>query len=200
MTENGHERIDPPAPERSAPPPALLPADRLAVGAGEPRAVRTVLLCREVIQGQVTEWRWAFLDDGSLLELAPKGWARYERHLVSERGTALYETLVAQDGAVVRFERRVRAGTWARRPVRVTIEGRTYRLRFTGTFGAQRFGEEPALSTWRSVQLDTDQNVYFGLVAEDDERNLVLGLWTTDVCLSFGQPFRRSDLAVSEAG
>jgi hypothetical protein len=198
MTENGHERFDPPAAAPSAPPPVLLPDDRLAVGAGEPRLVRTVLVCREVIQGQVTEWRWVFLDDGSLLELAPKGWAHYERHLILERGTALYEALVAQDGALVRFERRVRAGTWARRPVRVTIEGQTYRLRFTGTFSAQRFGEEPNLSAWRAIQADSDQNVYFGLLADTDEQSLVLGVWTTDVSLSFGRPIGQSELTIPQ--
>ena len=59
---------------------------------------------------------------------------------------------------------------------------------------------EPDLGPWRSYQPDTDQNVYFGLLAEGDQPGLVLGLWTTDVCLSFGQPLDHAELTVSEAG
>jgi hypothetical protein len=54
-----------------------------------------------------------------------------------------YYALVAQDGALVRFEDRVRAGTWDTRPVRLTLERRRWRVTSTGTVTAQRLGPAP---------------------------------------------------------
>jgi hypothetical protein len=188
MTQNGHERAElahPAALRRETP---LQPGDAIRLGAEPARIVRTVFFCREVVRDQVTDWRWVFLDDGSLLELAPKGPAWYRRHVVLAEGAALYDTLVGADGALARFERRVRDGTWASRPVEVAIDGRGYRLRFTGTLSARRLGAEPELSPWRLLRADSDENVYFGLSAlAPDGDELVLGLWTTGVCLSFGR-------------
>ena len=103
----------------------LLPGDLVIFwGEGE-RLVRTLFLCREGVMGRTYEWRWLFLDDGTLLEISPDGYYRYRRHLLVKQGTPLYEELVAQDGALVRFEERVRAGVSGRRPVHVTVEDAT---------------------------------------------------------------------------
>jgi hypothetical protein len=166
---------------------AALPGDVVGLGSDGTYTIRTVLVGREIIHGRITEWRWLFLDDGSLLEWAPKGCVRYRRHRVFEQGSGFYEELVAQDGALVRFERRVRAGLAGRRQVRVTIDGRPYRVAFTGTADVRRFGAEPDLPPWRSLRPDADQNVYFGLLDPADRQVAILGLWTTDVCLSFGR-------------
>lgn len=193
MSENGRHQPEPASPASPEQRPAVLPGDRVALEPAGSRRVKTVLLCRELIHDQATEWRWVWLDDGSLLELAPKGCAWYRRHLVLMPATALYESLVAQDGALVRFERRVRAGTSARRPIRVSIDGAPHVVKYTGTAAVQRFGEEPELAPWRSFGDGTEQNVYFGLAAPDGHE-VVLGLWTGGVCLSFGQAVAPANL------
>jgi hypothetical protein len=165
----------------------LAPSETVELrGRGE-REVVTAYACYELLNEQRTDWRWLFLDDGSLLELAPRGRALYTIHHEVPHGSGLYEELVAQDGALVRFEARVRDGSWAERPVQVTLDGTAYRLLFTGTVSTERLGPEPPHSAWRTLRPDPEQNVYFGLAQVDDERRLVLGLWTADVCLSFGE-------------
>ena len=177
---------------------AALPGDgvRLPAERGGARTIETVFLCTETIEGQVTEWRWIFLDDGSLLESAPKGLFLYNRHEGIGRGTRRAQELVAQDGALVRFEARVRAGTWSQRPIHVTMDGVRYRVAYTGTVSAQRLGAEPSLAPWRSFQADPSKNVFFGLTAVGGERRVVLGLWTDEVALSFGGPLRPGEVAV----
>ncbi|HEY8475559.1 MAG TPA: hypothetical protein VIN09_01675 [Chloroflexota bacterium] len=172
----------------------LLPGDLVIFwGEGE-RLVRTLFLCREGVMGRTYEWRWLFLDDGTLLEISPDGYYRYRRHLLVKQGTPLYEELVAQDGALVRFEERVRAGVSGRRPVHVTVEDETYRIASTGTVTVERFGAEPDLACWRAFAPDPSENVYFGMVSVADEERVALGLWTTHVCLSFGRPLRAADV------
>jgi hypothetical protein len=129
---------------------APLPGDTLALpGAmparpdGERGVVATVYLCTETSGEDVTRWTWALLEDGRLLEIAPRGCALYEPPVVLERGTMPFLALVAQDGALVRFEERVRAGTWEARPVRLTLERRRWRVTATGTVTAQRLGPVP---------------------------------------------------------
>lgn len=169
---------------------AALPGDTLRPAGpdAEPRTVETVLLCSETIDGETTQWRWIFLDDRSLVESAPKGAFLYTTHRVLGHRTRRCQELVAQDGALVRFEARVRAGTWARRPVHLTLDGARYRVAYTGTVSAQRLGAEPPLPPWRAFRPDPSKNVYFGLAAADGGPGVVLGLWTDAVCLSFGRP------------
>jgi hypothetical protein len=177
---------------------AALPGDTVQLAGEErPRAFETVFLCSETIEGQVTEWRWIFLDDGSLLEAAPKGIFRYGRHQAINRGTRRHQELVAQDGALVRFEGHVRAGTWAQRPVHVTVEGVSYRVVYTGTVSAQQLGPEPPLAAWRTFNPDPAKNVFFGLTSTSDEQATILGLWTDDVSLSFGRELRPDELTVT---
>lgn len=172
----------------------LRPGDAVEVWAEGTLVVSTVFRCRERLDERMVEWCWLFLDDGSLVEISPDGHFRYRQHRIVNQGTALYEELVAQDGAVVRFEERVRAGTAGRRPVHVSLDEKRYRISCTGTVEAERLGEEPELIPWRSFSSRPEENVYFGMVDVEDEEDVVLGLWTTHVCLSFGRAFQPSDI------
>jgi hypothetical protein len=155
---------------------------------GSPRRVETALRCAEELGGQWTRWQWLFLDDGSLLELAPRGVHRYDRHRVLDRAQPLYQQLVAQDGVLVRFEARVRAGAVAAQPTYVTIDRREYLARATGTVRVEaREGAPPALGAWSALADEPDQNVWFLLEAVEGPE-VALGLWTRGLCLSFGRP------------
>lgn len=159
-----------------------------------PRVVKTVLLSHEQFEGHRYEWVWMFLDDGSLVEASPDGYFRYREHHLLRQGTALYEELVAQDGALVRYEERVRLGTADERPVEFNLNDRTYRMTSTGTVIAQRLGDEPELLTWKSFSADQRQNVYFGLADVTDEAQVGVGLWTAHVCVSLGRALEQADL------
>jgi hypothetical protein len=174
--------------------PLANPGDVVEVFMETAYVVKSVFQCRESVGDRAYEWRWMFLDDGSLLEVSADGHFRYRKHVVLKQGSGPYEELVAQDGALVRFEERVREGSAGRRPVRITIEGKEFRLTSTGTFRAQRFGEEPELIPWRSISPNPQDNVYFGLVETEDEAKVAVGLWTAHVCLSFGQELQPNDL------
>jgi hypothetical protein len=165
----------------------------IAVGArlevdGVARRVETALRCAEELAGVRTRWRWLFLEDGSLLELSPRGAHRYDRHRVLDRAQPLYQQLVAQDGVLVRFEARVRAGLVADQPTYLTIERREYLVRATGTALVEaREGAPPALAAWSALADAPEQNVWFLLEAIDGP-DAALGLWTRGLCLSFGRP------------
>jgi hypothetical protein len=166
----------------------LLPAGARLEVDGATRRVETALRCAEELAGVWTRWQWLFLDDGSLLELAPRGAHRYDRHRVLDRAQPLYQQLVAQDGVLVRFEARVRAGLVAAQPTYVTIDRREYRARATGTVRVEaREGPAPALGAWSALADEPDQNVWFLLDAIDGPDG-ALGLWTRGLCLSFGRP------------
>jgi hypothetical protein len=167
--------------------------DRVPVGArlevdGASRRVETALRCAEELAGVWTRWQWLFLDDGSLLELAPRGSHRYDRHRVLDRAQPLYQQLVAQDGVLVRFEARVRAGVVADQPTYVTIDRREYLARATGTVMVEaREGAPLALGGWSALADAREENVWFLLEAIDSP-DAALGLWTRGLCLSFGRP------------
>ena len=184
---------------------APLPGDTIAIPGEEPGHVESVYLCAESSGDEVTRWSWIVLADGRLLEVAPRGCAIYGAPVLLPRGTGRYLELVAQDGALVRFEERVRAGTWADRPVRLTLDGRRWRLTSTGTVAAQRLGPAPT-SAWSQlrhqhapgpaiagagvahVERPTDEpDVYFTFVGLSDPTILGIGLWATDVLLAFGR-------------
>lgn len=173
---------------------ALMPGDAVEMWEGGSRVVRTTFLCEETADNRTFHWRWMFLDDGSLLEVSPDGYFWYRQHEIVKQGTDLYEELVAQDGALVRFEERVREGDSGRRPVQVTLDGKEYRLTGTGTTRVQHLGAEPTLLPWQSFDPNPDENVYFGLVQVADESQVALGLWTAHVCLSYGRELEETDL------
>ena len=172
----------------------LLPGDALEIWADGTFSVSTVFKCYESLDTGAIEWRWMFLDDGSMIEVSPDGFFRYREHRILNQGTVTYEELVAQDGALVRFEERVREGTSGRRPVHVTIDDKQYRITCTGTVRADRLGAVPEPLPWQHFNTDSNENVYFGMVDIEDEDNVILGLWTAHVCLSFGKAFERSDV------
>jgi hypothetical protein len=174
---------------------SLLPGDAVEFWGEATLLVSAVFRCREVVEGHAYEWRWLFLDDGSLVEVSPDGYFRYREHRVVKQGSSLYEELVAQDGALVRFEARVREGTSGRRPVHLALDEKQYTISSTGTFVADPLGEPPNLLPWCSLSHDPADNVYFSLYEDEQEENVVLGLWTTHVCLSFGTGFDPSDVA-----
>src|SRR5579885_2716791 len=78
----------------------LLPGDVLDIWMEESLVIQTVLRCWETMDDGTVQWRWMFLDDGSLVEVSPDGYFRYTEHRVLKQGTSLYEEIVAQDGAL----------------------------------------------------------------------------------------------------
>jgi hypothetical protein len=113
--------------------------------------VQTVYLCAESNGLDLVRWSWIVLEDGRLLEIAPRGCALYDPPNILPHGSGAFLELAAQDGALVRFEERVRAGVWEARPVRLTLGGRRWRLTSTGTVIAQRLGPAPT-SPWGQLR------------------------------------------------
>jgi hypothetical protein len=165
-----------------------LPGDTISLPSGDRGTVQTVYLCSEPSGDALTRWSWVVLADGRLLEVAPRGCALYDPPQVLTRGSGPFLELAAQDGALVRFEERVRAGTWEARPVRLTLAGRRWRLTSTGTVTSQRLGIEPA-SGWGQLggRPPGESDVYFTVVGLSDAETLGLGLWATDIVLAFGR-------------
>jgi hypothetical protein len=172
----------------------LLPGDVLDFWMEESMVIETVFRCWETMDSGTVQWRWMFLDDGSLLEISPDGLFRYSEHHVLRQGTAEYEEIVAQDGALVRFEERVREGTSGRRPVHITVAERELQITSTGTMACERLGKEPEPLTWRFFDRNPSENVYFGMYDVADETTVALGLWTAHVCVSLGKEIKRSDI------
>lgn len=172
----------------------LAPGDVIEIWTEGSFVVQSVFRCHEVVEGRTVQWRWMFLDDGTLVEISPDGHFRYREHRILNQGTVPYEELVAQDGALVRFEEHVREGTSGRRPVHVTLDDKQYRISCTGTVAVDRLGDEPDPISWKSFSSTPEENVYFGMVDVEGEENVVLGLWTAHVCLSFGREFDPSDV------
>lgn len=157
-----------------------------SAAASEMATVVTVYLCAEQDGEVTTRWSWIVLADGQLLETAPRGCALYTPPTLLRRGSGPFLDLVAQDGALVRFEERVRAGTWVERPVRLLLAGRRWRVTATGTVTAHRIGPAPS-SGWGPIGAGPEQDVYFTLAALNDAAALGLGIWATDICLAFGR-------------
>lgn len=217
---SGREAADPPIAFEAA-----LPGDVAVLGPAERAGVAAVFRCHETVAGETVAWVWLALDDGRLLEVAPRGCALYGPATTLSRGSARYQDLVAQDGALVRFEERVRAGTWEARPVRLAFEGRRWRVTSTGTVTARRLGDPPP-TCWGQLGVPPgplssgarfpalgevpapsgpllaggspdEPTVYFTLAGTADPELWGLGLWATDVCLAFG---RRLGATPQDAG
>lgn len=171
----------------------LEPGDAIIFWLKGSRIVQCVYDCSEVLNTGTTTWRWVFLDDGTLLEHSPDGDWLYTDHQIVNQGSALFEELLAQDGALMRFEERVRAQTAGRQPVYVMLKETRYRVTSTGTVAVRRKGTPPALLPWQGFSSNQD-NVYFGLVNPDDEADGVLGIWTNHVCLSYGRALAPADI------
>lgn len=134
---------------------APLPGDTVQLPGpvpAEARAtVQTAYLCSESNGVALVRWSWIVLEDGRLLEIAPRGCALYDPPTLLPHGSGPFLDLAAQDGALVRFEERVRARVWEARPVRLTLGGRRWRLTSTGTVTAQRLGPPPT-SPWSQLR------------------------------------------------
>jgi hypothetical protein len=154
----------------------------------------TVLRGWESLNGRRTEWVWAFLDDGGLLEVAERGRRLYGSHRVLLPGAEAYLQLAAPDGALARFERRVRAGRVELEPTVLTLAGREYRLVATGNASVTRDGPPPTLGAWSALGDDPGENVYF-VLADLESGEEALGLWTRAVCLSFGRALGPDEVA-----
>jgi hypothetical protein len=167
-----------------------LPGDTVSLPGGERGLVQTVYLCAEPGGADLVRWSWIVLADDRLLEVAPRGCALYEPPRLLQRGSGPFLELVAQDGALIRFEERVRAGTWEARPVRLSLDDRRWRVTSTGTVTAQRLGARPA-SGWGQLgtrpEAAQEPDVYFTLAGLHDADALGLGLWAIDICLAFGR-------------
>lgn len=169
--------------------PRWRPGGRTRLG-GRVRTLATVLRVHEQVGGQRTEWLWAFAEDGALLEAAPRGRFVYEAHRVLGPSSEPYLQLAAPDGALARFERRVRAGKVELEPTFVTLGGREYRLVATGNAVVERDGPPPALAAWSALGDDPGENVYF-LMVDTSDGTPALGLWTRVVCVSTGREATR---------
>jgi hypothetical protein len=169
---------------------APLPGDSISLPGAELGLVETVYLCSEPNgpAGDLTRWIWIVFADGRLLEIAPRGCALYGQTQILARGSGAFLELVAQDGALIRFEERVRAGTWQARPVRLTLDGRRWRVTSTGTVTASRLGMVSG-SGWGQLKVgdSSEPDVYFTLAGLADPAALGLGLWAQDICLAFGR-------------
>lgn len=196
MHESGNGRDTSPVP--GANPLAELfqvnPGDAMDFWMEGPRVAKTTFICREEFEGHAYEWRWIFLDDGSLVEASPDGFFRYREHHVIKQGAPLYQEIVAQDGALVRFEEYVRQGTSDERPVEFSHEGRRFRIASTGTVLCRRLGDEPEPLPWKYFSSNLKDNVYFGLAIVGDEEAVGLGLWTAHVCISVGKVLESADV------
>jgi hypothetical protein len=181
----------------SAAPAAWRPGARLRIADAE-RVVATVLHGWEEVGERRTEWVWAFLDDGALLEVAERGWRLYTSHRVLLPDAEAYLQIAAPDGALARFERRVRAGRDRVEPTVLTLAGREYRLVATGNANVTRDGPRPTLGAWSALGDDAGENVYF-VMADLETQAESLGLWTRVVCLSFGRALRPEEVVDSPA-
>ncbi len=158
------------------------------------RVVTCVLECSERIGMREYAWRWSFLDDGSIVEASLDGQWRYAEHEIVPQGSALFSDLVGSKGLLEQFEARVRDDSVGDNPLFIELRSKRYKVTSTGTVAPKRRGEAPKLGPWAQFVKNPDENVYFSLVAAEDENDGVLGVWTSHVCLSFGKPISETDV------
>jgi len=186
----------------------LLPGDVISFWDSTDSVVQAVLACTEVLNGRPTHWRWNLLDGSKLLETGPEGHVLYPRSQILHQGSVPFEVLTTapeQGGVLKAFEARVRAGNAARNPALFELDGNTYQVVSTGTFGAQLVGVPnpsahvyPQAAVWQDIDPnDPGQNVYFELEPTeegDGEVTTVLGIWTTHIALFFGKLMSNADV------
>ncbi|MGH2353400.1 MAG: hypothetical protein ACRDI2_01950 [Chloroflexota bacterium] len=172
----------------------LEPGDAISFWGEGNRLVTCVFDCAEGIGERRYTWRWLFLDDGSLIEHSADGRWRYTEHEIVPQGSALFSDLVGSGGLLEQFEARVRNDSVGDDPVFTELRSRRYRVTATGTVEVTRHGDPPRLAPWGQFVKSQEENIYFSLVAVDDETEGVLGLWTSHVCLSFGKPVGETDV------
>lgn len=157
--------------------------------------METVLRCAEEIGGRISCWQWIILDDGRLLEIAPEGNASYSPPELINQGSAAFEQLTADGGALKGFEQRVRDGVAGSEPVRYRRDRVSYVVKSTGTFTA--VVEGPSFQgvdqqVWADVSPHAGDNVYFEM--ESSSGSTVLGIWTSHIAWYVGEPLKESDV------
>jgi hypothetical protein len=178
----------------------LEPNDAIAFGDGGNGLVMSVLECSEQVGSRTTTWRWAFLDDGKLVEAGPEGRLLFEPPEIAYQGGETFQRLVAdpdQGGVLKLFEQRVRTGSSATNPTYFEQAGQTFRLSSTGTFAARASGR-PLGEVFRDISPQAGDNIYFE--AEADNGDHLLGIWTTHIALLVGQPLGLTDVDAVYAG
>jgi hypothetical protein len=172
----------------------LRPGDAVAFSDGSNALVSSVLECREQVEPRVSAWRWSFLDDGKMIEVAPDGNVIYDRSEIAYQGGELFQQLVSeagQGGVLKLFEQRVRAGTVATNPLTFEHASLTFHMRSTGTFSSVASGK-PLGEVWRDISPQAGDNVYFEAEAQSGEQ--LLGVWTSHIVLLVGQPLGVTDI------
>jgi hypothetical protein len=166
----------------------LLPGGQLALPGAMALSIQSVIECEERVGANRSySWRWLFMEDGSLLECSPAAAYRCHRHMQLAPQTEQYQELVAPDGALMRFEHRVRTGALGLMPVIFSLGDREYRLLSTGKAEVKVSGEMPPLTAWQKLRKDPRDNVYFVLSDLEQPEERVFGLWTDEVSLSWGR-------------
>ena len=188
---------------------APLPGDTVSCRPGSRRCratVQTVYLCAE--SNGLEMWSagaGSCWEDGCLLEIAPRGCALYDPPTMLSHGSGPFLELAAQDGALVRFEGRVRAGVWEARqptdawrpPLATDLHryghGPAPRVRLrTNAWGQLQATDAPQAVVWSPLFRPTlERDVYFTFAdwrdGKSDPDALGLGVWMTDMCLAFGR-------------
>jgi hypothetical protein len=178
----------------------LEPNDAIAFGDGGHALVVSVLDCSEQVGSRTTAWRWAFLDDGKLIEAGPEGRLLFEPPTIAHQGGETFQQLVAdaeQGGVLKLFEQRVRSGGSATNPTVFEQAGQPFTMKSTGTFAARASGQ-PLGEVFRDVSPQAGENVYFE--AEADNGDHLLGIWTTHIALLVGRPLGLTDVDAIYAG
>ncbi|MBI2940603.1 MAG: hypothetical protein HYY04_09220 [Chloroflexi bacterium] len=179
-------------------PPTLAdaaPGDVVSLWQEGEHIVESLMDCQEDVGGRATRWRWLFLDNGLIVELAPRGNILYDRPTVYAQGTSGYEALTAdvgRSGALKIFEARVRAATISSNPVSVDLDGVRYQVVGTGIFLPSLWGTPLKQEVWRDLTDNPADNVYFHM--RDAEGGPALGLWTSHILTLRGRALTDADV------
>ncbi len=178
------------------------PGEPVRFPGGRRRRVTTVYTCSETVGEIPTTWWWTWFHDGSLLEQTPIEDCHYTDHDLLPADAPFTRELVGPAGWLEQFEAAVRRADAPGVPdVRVTLNGRPYRITATGTVTATIVGDPPSLPPWHGLaspngaRADHERPdaiagpvpVYFALADCTRPQRIALGIWTDHVCLSFGR-------------
>lgn len=182
--------------ERQAPEPKTIdnvePGDAIRFWDGDIPLVDTVLDVVEQVGERTVNWRWIILSDGRLLEASPEGKLIYGGPEILHQGSAAFEQLTSEEGALKTFEQRVRDGMSGLNPVHFRHGRASYQMRSTGTFSASTRGNQPTWDAWRDISPKAGDNVYFKMESASGAE--ALGIWTSHIALHVGQRMKESDI------
>ena len=182
-------------PRREAGLSNLRPGDVLVFWSGDDAIAETVLDCREERMSRSTQWRWAFLDSGKLLESGPDGNTLFEAGQVFTQGSPTFELLTAdvgRQGLLKTFEARVRDGTATTNPTVFEHKGIAYRLKSTGNFKTVSIGKPLHQEAWRDISPQATDNVCLHLIGPQGQQ--ALAIWTSHIAFRTGRPLDDSEI------